>query len=134
MTKYSLFTMCLLTIIVGISACKEDSKPDIEGLYVGETHLNLIWADPVDGYGNSDTTYSETIEVKYIGEDSIMIGTNRFLYNDIQQYFNNTGTQYSYFAHIKADVDSLLIQTYDYDGISPQEFTQTDKEFNGKKQ
>ncbi len=134
MKPNAFYTLILFLIVLGFSTCKEEDKPDIEGLYIGQTHSNLIWADPITGFGNSDTTYSDTIEVKYKGADSVSIGLNHFLVNDLQQYFITTGTQYSYSAQIKIDSDSLIIQSYNYTGVSPQEFTQTDMEFRGKKQ
>ncbi len=134
MKQNAFYTLILFVILLGYTTCKEDAKPDIEGLYIGQTQQSLIWADPVTGFGNSDTTFTDTIEVKFVGADSVSIGLNHFLLNDLQQYFINTSTQYSYFANIKTDSDSLIIQSYNYTGVSPQEFTQTDIEFRGKKQ
>lgn len=131
MKKYISF-LALFVSVVFFSHCKKENTPNVTGFYVGSTQRTTT-ISAGSNITTSDTIFTQTIEVRNLNADSIAIGDNHFLANDVHQYFLQQGTQYAYSARFNTEEDSLVIQIYEYN-TQADGFLQSDTEFKGKKQ
>lgn len=122
-------------------SCEEqtiDVRDNYMGIFTGEVYYLEKSANPITGYVEYDSTFSETIVIQPHGDDSIYIvsftfGTRTIPFMEEEAYLITYGSHGAFTCRFAAGGDSLYIHSYAYSGIGPSNFYQLDMDFTGSK-
>ena len=111
------YIVCIFVLQFLLFGCVKDGQSTIEGRYIGDRIEAYESYSEHYGYQKGDTTYLDTVDVKFIGADSISFTNGievKFKLNDDNIYsdFYAIGNGFEYIV----TNDSLLYRASSYGG------------------
>ena len=111
------YIVCIFVLQFLLFGCVKDGQSTIEGRYIGnEIEVYESYSEHY-GYQKGDTTYLDTVDVKFIGADSISFTKGvevKFKLNDDNIYSNSYGSGNGF--EYKVTEDSLFYKASSYGG------------------
>lgn len=134
------FLFFIAWMFLNVSCEKQtmDPRNNYTGIFTGEVVYLEKSANPLTGYLEYDSTFSETIVIQPLGTDSIYIvsftfGTRTIPFMEEEEYLITYGSHGAFTCRFAAGGDSLYMHSYAYSGIGPSNFYQLDMDFTGRK-